>query len=206
MSNKNTGFEERLARIAQNQEASGTPAPQDPLQGMKSDRPQGPSRLPRLLNSLVTVVVVLAALVGYMILSSEENVIASMKATAEAELDGRTTLGTLFSSANDSMSDFALKRANSEAAEIIQARIDSGEWTPEQAERALAQVKAREGKSSADMLRDGMRPMIIFEAKNAGHTALGEEYAAKMDSCKSMECVEVVNTQFAIALRAAQGG
>lgn len=206
MAKSPSSFEERLARIAQNQDAPGDDTPPTPSPEPTLPRGRPPSDMPPLMRSLLTVVMVLAAVVGYLFLSSEENGVASMRATAQAEHEGRTTIGTLLSSANDMLPDLALGYANSRREDLIQANIDSGEWTPEQAQRARAALKAQQGKSSVDMVRDSIRSMIVFEAQTAGQGALGQEYVQKLDNCRSMGCVSVTETQFKVALQAATQG
>ena len=84
------------------------------------------------------------------------------------------------------------------------ARKEMQDADPETAAQIEAFLERTEDKSLVDIGRDNMRGFILFEASAEGYPEIGEAAVARLDRCKTPECLAFVEFEFKEELRAAK--
>ncbi|MEL6618885.1 MAG: hypothetical protein AAFP16_08410 [Pseudomonadota bacterium] len=93
------------------------------------------------------------------------------------------------------------------ARKIVQRQLQDQDGTdPEKEAKLEAFLDRTENTSMVDVMRDNVRGVILFESSAEGYPAIGETAAAKLDRCKSTDCVALIRAKFQAELRQAKSG
>lgn len=192
MAKQQTSFEDRLARIEQSRGGPSAPPPPTPPSGPRppGNRGNGGGH-GRMIGAFVGVFFAATAIFTIVTLDESTLVTSSFNAT-EDELAGKHTLATVLQS--DALT--GAKWAPALAVLFAKHKLQSDDVTPEQERKLQAFIQNKQGKSMADIVRENLRGRLMRQARKAGGQPLADEIAAKLDACRSITCLETVNSLF----------